>query len=509
MFSPGKEQMAIIGGGISGLSAAISAIENGQDPKKIHIYEGSKRLGGKIQNADLNGKTVNAGAEFVDTDSPLVALCLKLGVGLVKSEDQQAVNFQLPDGQLVEGSQFFKAYTPIAHQIIHHKQELADHPNGLLAQQLNKMTFKQYMDTLCASVPVVAERSVFDIIKDWFTGNPNRVNPDVVAAATAAYSSEVGQPPENICALQFVHEASSTPGEFLHSDCGYRVQGGTEAIITAAKNYLMSAGMSEDQFHLNNTLQSVDKLGDNYALSFVEKDTPKVIANKVVMALPAYGLAKIEGLSNLGISEKAQQMLGDIQYTNNVKFMVTVKPDTVIPNANFFSNQGFQSWRPEPDVMTFLVNAQDLGKDERPNELVARCLDTYARAHGKSIHDIFDTSTGNIILNNPGKSPCYATPAPGMALALHTLHHELAELGQGVSVVGTFLPGPHGEIGFMDCGVASAAKATSEMLSEQKQRPKWLEQTLGKFTRPVPVESGLTNQANAEPSAAAGRGFFS
>ena len=46
-------------------------------------------------------------------------------------------------------------------------------------------------------------------------------------------------------------------------------------------------------------------------------------------------------------------------------------------------------------VMTFLANADKLGTGENTKELLTRCLDTYAKAHGKRIDEVFDTGLSN------------------------------------------------------------------------------------------------------------------
>ena len=498
--------LAIVGGGISGLSAAIAAIENGQDPSQIHIYEASGRLGGKIQNAEINDKTVNAGAEFIDSNSRMLDLCNKLGVKLIRSEDQNALNFQGPDGRAIADKDFFEAYAPIEQRIFQDKQKIAAEPDGEVARQLNALSFEDYMRVLGASVQIQKERSVFQVFKDWFTGNKNRVAPDIIEAAIAAYSAEVGQPSRNISALQFVHEASSQPQEFLASDCAYRVEGGTEQIIHAAKAYLIAHGVKEENFHLNAKLDSVAKTGNTFSLSFADPQLGTIQTNKVVMALPSYALSKVQGLSSLGISERTQATLAQTQYTNNVKFMVSLKPGVQLPNANFFSNDGFQSWRPESGVMTFLANADKLGNRENSKELVMRCLEKYAEAHGVKAADIFDVSPGNLVFNNPGKSPCYATPRVSQALALEGLRTDFSHLASGASVVGTFIPDKNGSIGFMDCGVGSAQANIRELYEPEKQRPLWLEQTLNK----TPAEpSSLVDSVGKNTDATGGRGAFS
>lgn len=513
MAYKGERNMAIIGGGISGLATALAAIEHGQNPSKIQIYEGSDRLGGKIQSAMVGDRRVDAGAEFMDSNSATIDLVRSLGLNPIKATEQERLNFQAPDGTLLPEEQFFREYAPITRMIQRDKEEIARSPNGLRAQQLNALTLAQYMAIAAANEPIVENNSFLTKLTNWFTGNRNRVNPDIIKTATSAYTSEVGQPASEISALQFVSEASGTPGKFLESDSGYRVEGGMEQLIYAMKQRLIDYGMREDQFHMNSTVDTIKKGPLSTSISFIERDKLPATADQIVLALPTYCISKIRGLDTLGIDQKTQDFLKDLQYANNIKFIVKRKPGVKMPDANFFSSIGYQCWSPEPGLMSFMVNAEKLqhyqqpGTGEKPSELVAQCLDNYARAHGTTIDAVFDTSPGNILFNDPGKSPCYATPHKDQAMALKNLESDIAQL-KDVALVSTFLPGPNGEIGFLGCGLRAAKRVGASLVADQ-QRPQWLGQQLERPTRD-PIESTTTKKPDeALLASTAGRGIFS
>jgi monoamine oxidase len=463
----GSSRLAIAGGGISGLTAAYYALRNGQPGEDIHIYEATPRLGGKIESVMLGDAVVNKGSEFIDsTNTSLIALCKELGVELVPSSDQQTETFQKPNGTLMPADKFYAEYKPIAEQIMRDKKAIIAEPNGELAKKLNAMTTEQYLAHLGNTVPVEDRRNFLQKSWDFVTFRKPRVNPDIVKMAQMAYASESGQPASRSGALQFVEEASATHGRFLDSDCGFRVAGGTEEIVRALKARLKEKGVS---FHHNCNVTGISKADGKIKLAFAENSGGETSAecDKVIMALPAYELAKVQGLDALGLSAEAQKTLRETQYANNMKFTVKLKPGVKLPDAQFYSNCGFQCWSPAPGQMTFLCSNADM-KSDRPAEMVEKCMETYARGMGMKADDIFEKGQGNIVFNNPGNRPCYASPAPGQIIALANFTGSLDALAaNGVGIAGTYIPlhssnGRMG-IGFMECGVDSAREASMKL----------------------------------------------
>ncbi|CAJ0591723.1 unnamed protein product [Cylicocyclus nassatus] len=75
----GEPSIAIIGAGMSGLSAARRLIETGQ--KDIDIYEGLDRIGGRVHPVPYYGGYIQMGAQFINgADNPMHEIATKLGV---------------------------------------------------------------------------------------------------------------------------------------------------------------------------------------------------------------------------------------------------------------------------------------------------------------------------------------------------------------------------------------------------------------------------------------------
>ncbi len=104
-------RVAIIGGGISGLSAAY-ALEKERakgSPVEYRLYESSARLGGALYSEILEGCVVEAGPDSFISEKPwAAALCRELGIGdqLIGSNDEDRKTWivsgkrliPLPDG---------------------------------------------------------------------------------------------------------------------------------------------------------------------------------------------------------------------------------------------------------------------------------------------------------------------------------------------------------------------------------------------------------------------------
>src|SRR5271155_910838 len=101
------KRIAIIGGGISGLSAAYTLEEKRQSgtPVQYVLFESSPRLGGVLATNRVDGCVVEAGPDSFLTEKPWAAdLCRKIELGdqLIGSNDSARKTFIVTKGKLVE-----------------------------------------------------------------------------------------------------------------------------------------------------------------------------------------------------------------------------------------------------------------------------------------------------------------------------------------------------------------------------------------------------------------------
>ncbi len=100
------KRIAIIGGGISGLSAAYTLEEERQSgmPVEYVLFESSPRLGGVLVTDRVDGCLVEAGPDSFLTEKPWAAdLCRKIGLGdqLIGSNDAERKTYIVAKGKLV------------------------------------------------------------------------------------------------------------------------------------------------------------------------------------------------------------------------------------------------------------------------------------------------------------------------------------------------------------------------------------------------------------------------
>jgi len=100
------KHIAIIGGGISGLSAAFTIEEKRQSGTSVQyvLFESSPRLGGVLVTDRVDGCLVEAGPDSFLTEKPWAAdLCRKIGLGdqLIGSNDSERKTYIVARGKLV------------------------------------------------------------------------------------------------------------------------------------------------------------------------------------------------------------------------------------------------------------------------------------------------------------------------------------------------------------------------------------------------------------------------
>jgi|HubBroStandDraft_2_1064218.scaffolds.fasta_scaffold35413_3 oxygen-dependent protoporphyrinogen oxidase len=101
------KRIAIIGGGISGLSAAYTLEEKRQSgtPIEYALFEASRRLGGVLLTERVDGCIIEAGPDSFLTEKPWAAdLCRKIELGdqLIGSNDAERKTYIVTKGKLVE-----------------------------------------------------------------------------------------------------------------------------------------------------------------------------------------------------------------------------------------------------------------------------------------------------------------------------------------------------------------------------------------------------------------------
>src|SRR5919197_1292741 len=150
------KRIAIIGGGISGLSAAYLLEEKRRAGVEVEyaLYEASPRLGGVLVTERVDGCILEAGPDSFLTEKPWASdLCGKLGLAdqLIGSNDAERKTYILVHGKLVEL------------------------PDGLMFMVPTKLT-----PTVLS--PLFSAKTKLRMAREWFHP-PHRANGDETVAA--------------------------------------------------------------------------------------------------------------------------------------------------------------------------------------------------------------------------------------------------------------------------------------------------------------------------------------
>lgn len=111
------KRIAVVGGGISGLTAAFSLAEARRAGVAVeeYLFEASPRLGGALRTERVDACIVEAGADSFLTEKPEARdLCRQLGLGdeLIGSKDHQRRTLILHHGKLVPLPEGFEFLVP-------------------------------------------------------------------------------------------------------------------------------------------------------------------------------------------------------------------------------------------------------------------------------------------------------------------------------------------------------------------------------------------------------------
>lgn len=493
---------AIVGGGISGLSAALEALERGE--KNIHVYEASGRFGGKIQSSKIGDYTVNMGAEFIDSEEEnphLHKIARRVGVALKPTGEQSKEIFYASDGKAMPD--FLERYSPIARRLEKLREEMEADPG--LAKKIHAMSAKELLTKLGNEVPANQPAKLFEPTGNFMldmvisganiaygalkglgnfaydalmvvtlqSSRSNRVSQDVLDVAQGAIEKELGTKLENVTAKQFVSEFSPSEDRFLASSCSHRVEGGTEALVIALKKHLEEKGV---HFHTNHKLTSVQSKDGKKILTFTTPGGEEIVeSDNTVVAVAAYALPNINWLDANGNPDKDMEFLremGKVQYTNNAKITFKVKPGVKLPTdeANAFLPVG-EFWSTDPGYLTVLYHNEN---GDKPAAVMKKTMEAFAKSMGKRVEDIFELeagkpAVGSFVYTNPGNAPCYSTPSSKTGREIEQYFARMEALAsKGIGFAGTYISLPDGGTGFMECGAASAERACERMFGPVK-----------------------------------------
>lgn len=295
--------VAVVGGGIAGLTAAYRLMQAGVE---VHLYEQLERFGGRMwtkRDFNKDGMFVELGGELVDSNhTDLIELAKELGVELQNLKDGDAgVDFYHFGGKFYTDNDVIAAFAPVAKQIAKDADGIYDDQEEFTAKarQFDNVSLKDYLKQIGTGV----ERWVIQMLE-------------------VAYVPEYGLDAEKQSALNLIDfinpDTSNGFQVFGESDEAFRVRGGNDTLPTAVHR-VIQGGV---KLHGGHRLVRIEDDGDKIKLSFVAGSkllTPGY--TNVVMALPFTILRGIEGVKELKLGAEKQRAIQEMGYGTNIKVM--------------------------------------------------------------------------------------------------------------------------------------------------------------------------------------------
>jgi monoamine oxidase len=354
---PGGD-VAIIGGGTAGLTAAFRLLNAG---RAVTLYEASDRLGGRMfTRRDFNedGQFCELGGELVDTNhTALRTLAGELGVEIQRVAPENGQEFYHVDGRLYTqadmiGADGQGAFARLAPRIAEDQAKLLDAEENWTdhARALDQVSLADYLARLSNLAPAWA-REVLEI----------------------AYRGEFGLETRQQSALNLVDFISTETAHGFHvfgdSDEAFRIAGGSSSLPDA-----LAARIGEPPRRLRHVLTAIARGDVGVRLTF---DSPEGAVTQehahVILALPFTKLRQVQGVDALGLEPEQLRAIRELGYGDNSKLMASTRTRPWLtqrwpaPSVGAFYSDQFQlMWdtsRGQPGehgiVTNFLQNAEN------------------------------------------------------------------------------------------------------------------------------------------------------
>lgn len=319
-----RARIAIVGGGIAGLAAAVHLRERAPAGTRITVYEGSAALGGKLRTGTLAGAPLEWGAEaFLTADpaggpSAAVELARRLGLGddlVHPATGQAAIALDgrltpIPGGTLVgvpgDLTQVATVARPAAER---------DHDTGcpLLGPTedlpVGALVRRRLGDE-------VVERLVDPMLGGVYAGRADALS---LAATMPALARAARTAHTLTGAVQAARAASPRPpGTPVFAT----VRGGLSRLVDAA------ARAADAELRLGATVRGLTPLRGGWRLTLgPTRDPERVRADAVVLALPARPAARLL----TGVDSAVAALVGALDYASVALVSLALPVDDPLP----------------------------------------------------------------------------------------------------------------------------------------------------------------------------------
>lgn len=213
-------RVAVIGGGLAGLTALDALIAAGVD---AHLYEARGRLGGRVltaNDAPEPGLDIEDGGNLINSDhADMLALARRFGIPLIDRRPMRARTRFVADGRLVGDASLIRDLRPIAAQIGRDAAAL-DADYEAVAPRLDALSVTAYLDR-----------------------HAGLMKPHVRALLEATIRTEFGAEPGQASAIELLFNLPVVDGRQAElislSDERFILTGGSSSVVKALSEPLL------------------------------------------------------------------------------------------------------------------------------------------------------------------------------------------------------------------------------------------------------------------------------
>jgi len=495
--------IAVVGGGIAGLNAALTLVDAGISPTQITIYEASNRVGGRMHsdsplfgsNTWADGQVSEHCGELIDTGHKTIqGLARRFGFGLtdlLAAQPNRSTDTLYFHNTYYSDDQANSDFMPVYNQV-HADASAAGFPT------LYNMSTQRGRD--------LDRMSLYDYIETYVPGGHNS---NMGRLLDVAYNTEYGGDSKYQSSLNLIYLLAyqPQPGDFRIfglSDERYHITGGNEQVPRAIAAYLMKQGVA---LNLNTPLTSITNVGTNgpFQLTFnLPSGTPQPKPfTRVILALPfsvlrtiltsgtAYRAAGFDSLKQTAITYLGYGTNSKLHLQFDSRLWNTSNPAAWgISTGYTFSDLNYQNtWdvsRGQQGSSGILVNytGGTIGAAFTGNPTSRGVVDRYANAFLAQIEHVFPGISalwnGRATLDFPTGNPYLLGSYSFWKVGQYTSFsgYELARMPNPAPTPllnpktgKCHFAGEHCSInfqGYMEGGATEGARAANEILSDLK-----------------------------------------
>ncbi len=470
-FSGPAPRIAIVGGGIAGLNAALTLLDAGY---ATTVFEASGRIGGRMHSDTtswVNGQTTEHCGELIDSSHKTIhglAKRFKIPtVDLGAAEPPQSTDTYYFFGQYYTRTQANIDFNAVYQAV---------------KKDLNEAGYPTLYNAFSPAGYELDHRSVYDWIESRVPGGHRSPMGQLL---DVAYNIEYGGETAVQSSLNLIYLLGfqPAPGNFRifgRSDERYHLAGGNERLPVA-----IAAALPPGSVQTNSALRSIVRNNDaTYALGFNRGSWMfKVTADRVILALPFSILRNLD-YSSAGFNAAKVLGIQQLGYGANVKLHLQFQSRMWnqagpwgLGNGSSFSDTGYQNtWevtRGQSGTTGILVDytGGNTGASFTGDASDPSVVQSYAHAFLNQIELVFPGIgaqwNGRATLDVPARSPYLRGSYSFWKMGQYTLFSG----SEGERSANCHFAGEHCSQdfqGYMEGGAREGARAANEILSDYK-----------------------------------------